>query len=245
MSWILHRHGDAAALASAVATRLEALCREGLATHGRATLALAGGRTPWPAYQRLARAGWDWPRLELLPTDERCVPHAHPACNLRGLAEIFAAAAGPAGLGGDEVDISGGPRLHALTVASGDPDASLAHARAMLAARPRPFDGVLLGMGGDGHFASLFPGAAQLADGFDSALDACRIDPDPLPPEAPWPRISLTLPRLLRSRALLLAVSGDAKLALLEQAMSAPDPRRRPVSALLHADAAVHIHWSP
>lgn len=142
--------------------------------------------------------------------------------------------------------------LHAHSDGGRLAEASLAHARALLAANPQPFDAVLLGMGmgmgmgGDGHFASLFAGAANLDEGFDPALDACRIDPVPLPPEAPYPRISLTLPRLLRTRTLLLAVTGAGKRAVLEEAMAGADPRRLPVAALLHAPGAqLHVHWSP
>ena len=142
--------------------------------------------------------------------------------------------------------------LHAHSDGGRLAEASLAHARALLAANPQPFDAVLLGMGmgmgmgGDGHFASLFPGAANLDEGFDPALDACRIDPVPLPPEAPYPRISLTLPRLLRTRTLLLAVTGAGKRAVLEEAMAGADPRCLPVAALLHAPGAqLHVHWSP
>ena len=242
MGWILHAHSDGRRLAGAVSVALEEACRAGLAARGAALLALAGGRAPWPAYARLAACDLDWTRVAVLPTDERCVPHAHPASNSRGLAEAFAAAAAR----GDAAVDAVGPALPGLTVPDGAPEASLAHARALLAANPQPFDAVLLGMGGDGHFASLFPGAANLDEGFDPALDACRIDPVPLPPEAPYPRISLTLPRLLRTRTLLLAVTGAGKRAVLEEAMAGADPRRLPVAALLHAPGAqLHVHWSP
>lgn len=244
MAWTLHEHVDAERMLAVVAAQLEGACRLGLAQRGRATLALAGGRTPWPAYALLARATLDWPRITLLPTDERCVPHTHPACNLRGLAEVFApVAAAPRE---DRTSRDEGVRLRGLSVPDGDPVASEVHAQALLAAHPQPFDAVLLGMGEDAHIASLFPGAARLDDGYDCALDACRIDPDPLPPEAPYPRISLTLPRLLRSRELLLVATGTRKRGVLEQAFARADPFRSPVSVLLHAPGAqVQVHWSP
>jgi 6-phosphogluconolactonase len=85
-----------------------------------------------------------------------------------------------------------------------------------------------------------------------SALDpedtrgACRIDPAPLPPEAPFPRITVTLPRLLHARALHLALVGDAKRRVLQEAQAQYSPATHPISALLHApDALVHVHWSP
>ena len=232
MGWTLHEYPDAARLADTLAAELARCCVDGLARDGRAVLALAGGRTPWPVYRRLAGAAMDWARVTVLPTDERCVPQGHDASNLRGLSEAFAAAPGI--------------QLQSLTVADGDPDASERHARTMLAGLRRRFDAVVLGMGADGHTASLFPGAARLARGFDPALDACRIDPDPPPAGAPYPRISLGVRRLLRSRALHLVVVGVEKRAVLEAALADPDPLRRPVAAILHAPGTqVQLHWCP
>ncbi|GAB3382428.1 6-phosphogluconolactonase [Lysobacter fragariae] len=234
MAWLEHDYVDAGALAAGVAIALESTCVDGLATRGRATLALAGGRTPWPAYERLATKSLAWSNVTVMPSDERCVPHDHPACNLRGMRDIFASAAGL--------------RIESLTTPNGDPDRSQAHAQAMLAALAEPFDAVVLGMGNDAHTASLFPGAVQLAAALDPAsnVDACRIDPDPLPPEAPFPRITLTAPRLLRTRSMHLVLTGEGKLEVLRRAQAENDPLRHPVAAVLHApDVLVQIHWSP
>jgi 6-phosphogluconolactonase len=102
-------------------------------------------------------------------------------------------------------------------------------------------------MGNDAHTASLFPGAVNIGAALDPANpdDACRIDPVPLPPEAPFPRITLTAARLLRARSLHLLITGEGKLAVLRQAQASADPLRHPIAAILHApDAVVHIHWS-
>ena len=243
MAWQEHTYRDGAALAEALAQTLAACAQDkrengtGTPEPGDILLALAGGRTPWPAYRAFAQRAMDWPRIRIVPTDERCVPHAHAACNLRELREAFTPATGV--------------RLDPLTVADGDPARSEAHARDLFASAPyaeRDFDLVLLGMGQDGHTASLFPGAPQRAEAMspDDRRTACRIDPDPLPPEAPFPRITLTLSRLLRTRALHLAIVGDAKRAVLRAAQASADPARHPISALLHAPhTLVHVHWSP
>ncbi|MFN7001711.1 MAG: 6-phosphogluconolactonase, partial [Elioraea tepidiphila] len=100
----------------------------------------------------------------------------------------------------------------------------------------------------DGHFASLFPGATNLGEAlaFDNADDVCVIHPDPLPPEAPFARVSLTAARLLRSRTSWLAITGERKLSALRDAQTTRDPQRLPIAALLHAPQAhLHIHWSP
>ncbi|MGL6290484.1 MAG: 6-phosphogluconolactonase, partial [Silanimonas sp.] len=107
------------------------------------------------------------------------------------------------------------------------------------------FDAVLLGMGADAHFASLFPQVTP-----PSALDAgdgaplVGITPDPLPPEAPFPRVSLTLSRLVAARTLMLMITGETKRRVLVEA------RERavvdaPIHALLAAAPDLAIHWSP
>ena len=232
MPWIEHDHADVGALVAHVTEVFVDACREAIHARGQAWLALAGGRTPLPVYAQLAAAGLGGV-VSAIPTDERCVPHDHPACNLRALREAFAA----------DAHIVGNP----LTREDGDVDASLAQARALLAVNPQPFDAVLLGMGADGHFASLFPGAANLAEGLatESGIDALATLPDPLPPEAPFARISLTLPRLLHAKQIHLVVTGADKRAVLRHAQAHPDSAF-PVAALLHAPGHhVHIHWSP
>ena len=237
MAWIEHDHADVAALTAQIALELENACHDAIRARGAAWLALAGGRTPLPIYAKLAASGFAG-TISAIPTDERCVPHAHPACNLRALREAFAA--------NDAIVANG------LTVEDGGEADSLRQAQALLALHVQPFDAVLLGMGADGHIASLFPGAANLADGLamDSGHAAIATLPDPLPPEAPFARISLTLPRLLHARTLLLVVTGEDKRRVLRHAQQhdggTTAPGFLPVAALLHArDHRVQIHWSP
>jgi 6-phosphogluconolactonase len=234
MAWIDHDYPDPEAMVSAVARQLHGECAQALASRGRATMALAGGRTPLPVYRRLAQQALDWSKVSAVPTDERCVPHGHAACNVREIRAAFAAAAG----------IS----IDAITPANGDPDGSLAVAKAVLENYPDSFDIVVLGMGLDGHTASLFPGAESLPLALDpySGEMACRIDPVPLPDEAPYPRISLTVARLRRARAIHLLLNGQAKREVLAKARARTDQTRYPIGAILHAPGhLLHIHWSP
>lgn len=228
-----HEHADGAALASACARILHDATASALRERGQARLALAGGRTPFPAYRAWAAEMTVDARVAIAPTDERWVPADHPHNNLSQLQACFPGAAQP--------------RWLPLVPASPGIAPDLAQARDSLSAVSGDWDLVLLGMGEDGHFASLFPGDPGLAAALDPAAtdDVVIGHPDPLPPEAPHPRISLTLANLRRSRRLLLVVSGVRKRELLEHVRQHPDPSRWPVSALLQGGATPEIHWSP
>lgn len=234
MAWLWHEHADAEMLVASVSAQLQAACADAVALRGRAVLALAGGRTPLPLYRRLANCPLPWSQVTLLPTDERCGPHDHRACNLREITAAF--------------DAASGVHSEPLTAPDGDPQRSEAAAHEALARHRDPFDAVVLGMGNDAHTASLFPGAPQLEVALElaSIVDACRIDPQPLPAAAPYPRITLTAARLLRARSLHLVVTGAGKRAVLQQALASADPQRHPIAAILHAPRALlHHHWSP
>jgi 6-phosphogluconolactonase len=230
-------HADAGALASAVAEALAEGIRRGLAGQGEAWLALAGGSTPFAAYRRLAAMDLPWSKVHLVASDERWVPASHEKRNERALAEAFAAARGvhlhplvPEGAG--DVDATSADRLRVAE-----------HSLAPL--QHRAFDAVLLGMGTDAHFASLFPRSTPPAalDASDRA-PAVAVVPEPLPPEAPFPRVSLTLSRLVASHALLLMITGEAKRRVLEDARGR-SAREAPIQALLAAAPDLAIHWSP
>ncbi len=229
----LTRHPDAYALEEVVAAALVESIGRAIKRSGRARLALAGGSTPVPIYARLAKAPLDWLRVSMLPGDERWVAHDHEACNFSAMRAAFGTRAAD---------------FRPLTPARPGPVPDLSTARESLAAMDGRFDACLLGMGGDGHFASLFPGANELESALDpgQAEPLAMIHPDPLPPEAPFARISLTLSAILSAPVLILAIRGRTKIATLEQAQTSGDQRRFPICALLeHAGDRLEIHWSP
>ena len=231
MAWTTHLHADADALADACARALQDAADAALKARGEARLAIAGGRTPLPALRLWAHRAQVDARVAITLTDERWVPADHPDANLARLQSCFTGTVGPTW------------RPLVPAVPGAEPTLDAAHAS--LAAMPGEFDLVLLGMGEDGHIASLFPTDPDLAAAMASMDDAVIGRPTPPPADAPHSRISLTLARLLRSRRRLLLVTGERKRALLEQVQRTPDSLQWPVSALLHAPGPpVEIHWS-
>jgi 6-phosphogluconolactonase len=208
----------ARAAADGVAVRL----RKSLAAQGRASLVGTGGRSPGRTYDRLAAMpGIDWAEVTVTLSDERCVGADATDSNLRLLRERLLV--GPAA------------RAPVLPLWPRPAEAAL---RALL-----PFDAVLLGMGEDGHVASLIPGDPGLAAALDPAGDALVADTPAGLGSPPLARVTLTLAALLASRAIFLLVAGGVKREVVERALSGED---LPVRALLVQDRVpVRVLWTP
>ncbi len=227
----LHTFPDQQTLVSALAEHLAAALRRDIAAQGRASLAVSGGSTPLPLFERLSELDIPWRNVLITLADERWVdassPDSNEALARRSLLRNRAAAATFIGL-----------KTAAATAAAGTADCE-----ARLAVLPRPFTAVILGMGNDGHTASLFPCAPQLVEAAD--LRCGRRCAALRPQTAPHERISLTLPALLDAREIILHITGSEKKIVLEQALSAGPPEAMPVRFILRQQAApVAVYWS-
>lgn len=218
----------AAALADAVSASLAAA----LAAREHASLVVSGGRSPIEFLHCLRDAALDWSRVWITLADERWLPDSDPDSN--------------AGLVRQHLLQGAAAAAHFVPLWNGaaTPMAAIADRTQALAALPHPFDAVVLGMGEDGHTASLFPGAA----GLTAALDPAGTTPLAAinPPAAPHPRLSLTIAALLGSRHIHLPLAGATKHAAYARALADCDPRRLPVAAVLCQSAVpVTVYLSP
>jgi 6-phosphogluconolactonase len=175
-----------------------------LDARGQALIALPGGSTPVPILQKLAEQPLRWKGVTIIPTDDRLVPVSDPLSNVAMLAKIF---------------LPKGARVLPLTSDAADHHLAGNAANARLMDLHWPPDLVWLGMGGDGHTASIFAGP-DLEAALDAPKDrrAVGVAPDPLPPEAPVNRVTLTAAAIAAARTTMIVISGQQKRDLLEQA---------------------------
>lgn len=208
---------------------------QALQQRAAATLLLSGGSTPAPLYQRLAQAGLDWSNIDVALVDERWVDRDDASSNERLVRETLLHGAAAA------ARFTGMKNNHP-TPFSGEAECNLAYARLKT-----PFDLCLLGMGADGHTASLFPGAAGLDDALNkkllcAAIRARRseVTGDNLE------RMTLTPWGLRQSRRLILLISGEEKWRVYAKARQSGASAQLPVSLVIDQPAApLDVYWCP
>jgi 6-phosphogluconolactonase len=204
---------DEAALAAAVADAIASGLARGLETLGRASLGLSGGRTPVPAYRALAaeplRSRLDWTRVRFYFADERAVPPGDPESNFRLARETVI----------DPLRIP--PRnVHRMKGEYPDLEVAAVEYEAHL---DGPIDVLVLGLGEDGHVASLFPGSPWVGE---TRRRVAVVTDSPKPPPR---RLTLTPRALAEARQVLVLATGDAKAAAVARALEGgEEPREVP-----------------
>ena len=224
----------AAEMAEQVAGDIGFVIESAVEAHKGARIALPGGRTPEALFKALLKnKSLDWSKVTIVPTDDRLVALNEPLSNYAKLQSAF----GPAGA--DVVSLVDEAALGDYAEAG-----RLANAR--LALLQWPLDLACLGMGADGHTASIFAGPD-----LDKALSGPRerravgVRPDPLPADAPVERVTLTAAALTSARTVMIMISGAEKRRMLEQAIKEGPLSKAPIGRLLaETDAAVDIFWS-
>ncbi|HZP66559.1 MAG TPA: 6-phosphogluconolactonase [Rudaea sp.] len=233
MTPIFRRFADRVALAHALAETVAERLRAGIAVRGRGLLAVSGGNTPRLFLETLAAQRLSWSDVTVTLADERWVPPEHDRSNERLVRETLLRGAAAAA------------RFVPLYAPAPAPEDALAQIAANIAKLALPFDAVVLGMGEDGHCASLFPDGDRLEEAIQPDAFA-RVMPMRAP-SAGEPRITLTLPVLVSTRTLCLHIEGERKKSIFERAVAGQEPfAQAPIrSVLAHAREPAEVFWCP
>lgn len=200
-------------------------------TEGRdRLLAFPGGSTPAPVFAALASKPHTWDGVTIVPGDDRLVPVDSVLSNYASIATALRAT-----------------RARVIPLADSDQDYRAAGRAAddRLRRLPWPPELVWLGMGSDGHTASIFPGP-DLETALESNERAIGVLPDPLPREAPVARVTLTRGAILAAGKILVTITGETKKSVIETALSQGERSAFPIGRVLAgADRPIVVHWCP
>jgi 6-phosphogluconolactonase len=215
-------------MAASIAAHLE----RALAERGIASLVVSGGRSPTKLFEQLRAQTIDWSRVCIALADERWVEPTDAGSNEKLVRDFLLK------------DGAAAARFSGLKNAAPSPDLGAVSAWETFARIPRPFDVTVLGLGDDGHTASLFPGSPNLRSALNPAASAGCVGM--WAPVAPHPRLSLNLSALLDSRRVLVLIQGEAKWHTYTLASGAGDVEEMPIRALLRQNRVpVEVLWAP
>ncbi len=219
-------------LGDAVAGDVAFIVDSAVEARNASLIAVPGGSTGPKIFPKLAAQQLPWKRVTVIPTDDRLVPMDSDLSNVREIARAF---------------LPTGARVIPIATEIADYKLAGNSADARLQDLPWPPDLVWLGMGNDGHTASIFAGPdLQAALDAPKARRAIGVMPDPLPAEAPVARVSLTRAAILSARTVLITVTGQQKRELLEQAIADGQSSKLPIGRVLaELDQPIDIHWAP
>ncbi|AMN45685.1 6-phosphogluconolactonase [Steroidobacter denitrificans] len=233
LHWVHEHHfPDSPTLVHALSGEIKVDLEEAIGERGACSLVVSGGRTPRALFEQLRTEALDWTKVWIALADERWVETTSPDSNEYLVRETLLQ------------DLAAAAHFIGLKNPAPKPEAGAEWASRALTRVPRPFDVVVLGMGEDGHTASLFPGSLALARGLDPAAVPGCIAVNAL--TAPHARLSLNLSALLDSRRIILYIEGEAKRHVYLRARVPGTVAEYPVRAILHQRTVpVDVFWAP
>jgi 6-phosphogluconolactonase len=219
-------------LADAVAGDVGFIVDSAVEARNASLIAVPGGKTGPAIFPKLAAQQLPWKRVTIIPTDDRLVAMDDERSNVRAIAKAF---------------LPIGARVVPIAAEIDDYKLAGNSADARLQDLSWPPDLVWLGVGADGHTASIFAGP-DLQDALDApkARRAVGVMPDPLPEDAPVARVTLTRAAILSARTILITLTGQDKRELLEQAIADGHSSKLPIGRVLaEVDQPIDVHWAP
>lgn len=219
-------------LVQKLSTRIIDRLADGIKRRGRASIAVSGGSTPVPLFQALSRLDLEWEKVVIILVDERWVDVSENDSN-EHLVRTYLLQNKAASSQFSGMKIPGKSAEEAEQQCS-DRYQSV----------PMPFDVVLLGMGSDGHTASLFPGAENLAAAVNRHSDTTCMSI--IPAAVPHERMTLTLPAILNARDIIIHITGEEKRKVYDKAVSDGPSEAMPIRYVLRQkEVPVTIYWCP
>ncbi len=226
------KFADNDALSRTLSAQLTTSLKAAIRARGLASLVVSGGKSPIKLFERLRAEDLDWSLVCVALADERWVEPSNPGSNEKLVRDVLLQGSAAAA------------RFLGLKNAAPTPDLGAVSAWETFARVPRPFDAVVLGMGDDGHTASLFPGSPNLPRALNpEAVAGCVGMWSPV---APHPRLSLNLSALLDARRIVVSIGGAEKWRTYCAAHNSGDVQDMPVRAVLRQRRTpVEVMWSP
>jgi 6-phosphogluconolactonase len=231
---ILHSFPNADDMVLALSDEIVSRLTGSVSSRGMASLAVSGGTTPGVLFDALSTRNAPWEKVSVTLSDERWIAPDQDGSNEKLVRTRLLR------------NLASDAKLVPLKTPDTSPAAAEAKVDASISAMPRPFDVMLLGMGDDGHTASLYPHSA----GLDAALDLTRpslvqaIHADSA--AATGERMTFTLRAILGSKLIVILIRGEEKLATYRNAAAGTDIHEMPVRAVLNQTGTpVWVYWSP
>ncbi|MCJ7687083.1 MAG: 6-phosphogluconolactonase [Desulfobacteraceae bacterium] len=226
-----HEFADQQTLCQKLSQRICMALQKAIAERGKASLVVSGGSTPVPLFTAMSEISMKWDRVFITLADERWVEVSDRDSNEASVRKHLMR------------NQAEGAHFHGLKNSHASAVDGEKECEEGLVLLPVPFDIVILGMGLDGHTASLFPGASRLNDAVD--MSSGRLCMAMIPVTAPHGRMTLTLPALLDSRQIYLHLSGEEKRDVYERALGGDSVEKMPIRAVLNQDKVpVNVYWA-
>ena len=217
-------------LNTAFARKIIKLLRDGIEENGRASLVVSGGKTPAELFNAVSKGNIEWDKVDISLADERWVANTDDASNEKMLRSKLL------------INNAANANFVALKTPHDNAEEAVLTCTENLQKMQLPFDVLILGMGEDGHTASLFPCSEQIAQGLDLESGNAYIAVKPT--SAPNQRMSLTLPAILNSNQIFLHVTGEKKKGVINTVLADDDAMVMPIRAVIN-NADVELLWAP